>query len=235
MHSVFYVDNASSIFMMPGCCAIVRGMKNNILNRRMRYVFNPSLVPALIAVNFIVFCLTYFLFPRLMYFLAMIPSAVLYGHSYWQFATYIFCHGGMWHLLMNMLALYIFGMPVSREIGSNEFLLFYLLTGIAAGVMSFLTYLFAGYNVMLIGASGAIYGVMLLFSVFYPRSVIYVFGIIPVRAPLLIVIYFMIEFLGALSMRGGIAHATHLWGLVFAFLYCMIRLRIKPWKAWSSL
>ena len=101
--------------------------------------------------------------------------------------------------------------------------------------MSFLTYLFAGYNVMLIGASGAIYGVMLLFSVFYPRSVIYVFGIIPVRAPLLIVIYFMIEFLGSLSMRGGIAHATHLWGLVFAFLYCMIRLRIKPWKAWSSL
>ena len=199
--------------MMSGCCAIVRGMKNNILNRRMRYVFNPSLVPALIAVNFIVFCLTYFLFPRLMYFLAMIPSAVLYGHSYWQFATYMFCHGGMWHLLMNMLALYIFGMPVSREIGSNEFLLFYLLTGIAAGVMSFLTYLFAGYNVMLIGASGAI----------------------PVRAPLLIVIYFMIEFLGSLSMRGGIAHATHLWGLVFAFLYCMIRLRIKPWKAWSSL
>ncbi len=210
-------------------------MKDSILNRRMRYVFNPSLIPAIIAVDIAVFCLTYFLFPRLMYRLAMIPSAVLYGHAYWQFATYMFCHGGIWHLLMNMLALYMFGMPVARQIGSNEFLLFYLLTGIAAGIMSFFSYWAAGINAVLIGASGAIYGVMLLFSVFYPRSVVYVFGVIPVRAPLLIVIYFLIEFMGSMSMRGSIAHATHLWGLIFAALYCIVRLRIKPWRVWSAL
>ena len=201
----------------------------------MRYIFSPALVSGLIAVNFIVFCLTYFLFPLLMYSLAMIPSAVLYGHSYWQFLTYMFCHGGIWHLVMNMFALYVFGLPVSREIGCNEFLLFYLLTGIAAGIASFFTYWAAGMNVALIGASGAIYGVMLLFSVFYPRAVIYVFGIIPVRAPLLILFYFLIEFMGSVSMRGGIAHAAHLWGLVFAFLYSAVRLRINPLHAWSSL
>ncbi len=199
----------------------------------MPYTFNPSLVPGLIAVNVIVFILTFFLFPRLTYQLAMIPSYILYRHAYWQFLTYMFVHGGIWHLAFNMLALYMFGMPLSRELGTNEFLLFYLLTGIAAGIASFFSYWALGYNAVLIGASGAIYGVMLLFSEFFPSARIYVFGILPVKAPYLIIIYFVLEFALSFSSRGSVAHATHLFGLLFAFLYSLIRLRIKPWRAWG--
>ena len=74
---------------------------------------------------------------------------------------------------------------------------------------------------------------MLLFSVFYPNAMIYMFGIIPVRAPMLMVIYFLIEFFGSVSSYGGVAHVTHLFGLLFAFIYCLVRFRIKPWRAWG--
>ena len=211
----------------------VFSMGNNILNRRMRYVFWPNMIPALIAVNIVLFALSAFIYPRLTYILSLVPSFVYYGHWYWQFFTYMFMHGGVWHLLFNMLALYMFGMPVSRSIGSNEFLFFYLLIGTLSGIASFFSFLLSGHNYILLGASGAIYGVMLLFSVFYPHAVVYLFGAIPIRAPMLMVIYFLIEFLGAVSSYGGVAHATHLFGLLFAFIYCLVRFRIKPWRAWG--
>ena len=208
-------------------------MANNILNRRMRYVFWPDMIPAMIAINVVLFAISAFIYPRLTYMLSMVPSLVYYGHWYWQFVTYMFMHGGVWHLLFNMLALYMFGMPVSRSIGSNEFLLFYLLIGTLSGIASFFSFLLTGHNYVLLGASGAIYGVMLLFSVFYPNAMIYMFGIIPVRAPMLMVIYFLIEFFGSVSSYGGVAHVTHLFGLLFAFIYCLVRFRIKPWRAWG--
>ncbi len=208
-------------------------MGNNILNRRMGYVFWPGLIPGLIAINIVAFGLASFLFPRLTYMLSLVPSLVHYKHWYWQFITYMFMHGGVWHLMFNMLALYMFGTPVSRSIGSNEFLLFYLLIGTLSGIASYFSYFLTGHNYILLGASGAIYGVMLLFSVFFPSAVVLVFGVIPVRAPVLMLIYFAIEFLGSVTSYGGIAHITHLFGLLFAFLYCLIRFRIRPWTAWG--
>ena len=92
-----------------------------------------------------------------------------------------------------------------------------------------------GVNVMLIGASGALYAVMLLFSVIYPRARILLFGVLPIRAPVLVLLYFCIELFSQVgSYGGGIAHMTHLSGLVFAYLYCLIRLRMNPWRAWFS-
>jgi len=158
----------------------------------------------------------------------MIPSFVLHGYV-WQFFTYMFVHSGFSHLLFNMLSLFIFGSMVERRIGSKEFLLFYFLTGIFSGIISFISYYLAGTNVVLVGASGAIYGVLLMFAVFYPYSVIFIFGIIPVRAPILVVLYAIIELSSQVfGMGGNIAHLTHLSGLVFAYLYCRIRMRINP-------
>lgn len=207
---------------------------NSIINRKFRYTFSNSAV-ALIAVNCIVYLVTYMLFPALAYYLAMIPSAVLYGHYYWQFVTYMFVHGGIWHLFSNMLGLFIFGSAVERSVGTREFLLFYFLTGTLSGIASFFVFLLTGTNAILLGASGALYALMLLFSVIYPRAVILVFGILPVRAPVLVLLYFAIELFSQMGSYGGsVAHMTHLSGLVFAFLYCLIRLRIKPWEAWRS-
>ena len=111
---------------------IFMDMKNTIINRKFVYTYN-NVTAILVAVNIAVFCLTYFLFPRLTYTLALVPSSVYYGHSYWQFVTYMFTHGSISHLLFNMLSLYIFGTAVERRVGSKEFLLYYMLTGTLCG------------------------------------------------------------------------------------------------------
>lgn len=208
-------------------------MRNTIINRRFKYT-NDNLTVVLIGINIVVFGLTYFLFPRLVYTLAMIPSEILYHHTYWQFVTYMFTHGSVSHLLFNMFALYIFGSACERMVGSREFLLFYLLTGVLSGVASYFAFYFANNNAVLLGASGAIYAVMLLFSVLYPRAQVYVFGLIPMSAPVLVIVYFFIEFFSQFALNDGVSHMTHLFGLLFAFLYILIRMRINPFKAWSG-
>lgn len=206
-------------------------MKDSVLNRRMRYTYT-NVTLKLIILNVLVFILTEFIYPRSVYYLAMIPSFVLHGYV-WQLFTYMFVHGSFSHILFNMLGLYIFGSMVERRIGSKEFLLFYLLMGTLSGVFSFVAYLLAGVNVVLVGASGALYAVMLLFAVLYPYAVVYVFGLIPMRAPILVGAYFVIEVFSQLTgLNGGVAHLTHLGGLLFAYLYCLVRLRINPIKEW---
>ncbi len=206
-------------------------MRSTIINRRFRYTYS-NVTPILVVINFIVFCLTRFLMPSLTYYLALVPRYILYRHWYWQFLTYMFVHGSVSHFLFNMLSLYIFGSAVERRIGSREFTLYYLLCGTLCGVASYAMYYLANTNVVLLGASGAIYALLILFSALYPRAVIYVFGIIPVQAPLLIIIYFVIELAGGLFSYDGVAHMTHLFGLLFGLIYMLVRMRINPLREW---
>lgn len=202
--------------------------KASLINRRFRDGTYKNYTLKLVVINALIYLLTAFLYPRSAYYLAMIPSFVLNGYL-WQLFTYMFVHGSFNHLLFNMLSLFIFGSMVEKRVGSKEFLLFYLLTGLFGGIASFVSYYLAGTNVILVGASGAIYGVMLMFAVFYPYSVIFVFGFIPVRAPILVILYAIIELSSHVFGRGGnVAHLTHLSGLVFGYLYCRIRMRINP-------
>lgn len=206
-------------------------MRNTILNRKFPYSY-WNVTSIFIAINFIMFCLTGFLFPSLKYIFSLVPSYILYRHYYWQFLTYMFTHATVSHFIFNMLSLYIFGTAVERRIGSREFLLYYLLTGVLSGVASYAMFYMANTNTVLLGASGAIYALLMLFSVLYPRSVIYVFGLIPVQAPLLIILYFIIELISGLTAHDGVAHMTHLSGLVFGLLYIVVRMRMNPLKEW---
>jgi len=200
----------------------------SIINRRFKDNTYKNVTLVIVVINAILYLVTEFIYPRATIYLAMIPSLVLRGWL-WQFVTYMFVHSGFSHILFNMLSLYIFGSMVEKRIGSKEFLLFYLLTGTLSGVVSFISYVLAGTNVILVGASGAIYGVLLMFAVFFPYSLIYVFGILPVRAPVLVIVYALIELYSQVFGRGGnIAHLAHLSGLVIAYLYCRIRMRINP-------
>ena len=169
---------------------------------------------------------------RMLETFALVPVLVRSG-SVWQLVTYMFLHWDISHLFFNMLGLFFFGVQIERHMGSKEFLLFYLVCGLAAGLFSFIAYWFSGaYTIVLIGASGAIYGVLLAFAAFFPRSQIYVFGIIPVRAPILILIYAGIEiFNQVFGGRGGIAHLTHLAGFAAAYIYLLARFRINALKA----
>ena len=157
-------------------------------------------------------------------------------HWWWQAITYMFMHGSAQHLIYNMLGLGFFGIMVEKTIGSSEFLLFYFVCGILCGLSSMLIYFCTGlYGVTLIGASGAIYAVLLLYAVVFPQAQIFVFYIIPVPAPLLVILYSIIAlFSGLIGYNSGVAHTTHLLGFVFAFLYIKIRMGISPIKIWRD-
>jgi membrane associated rhomboid family serine protease len=162
--------------------------------------------------------------------LSMIPERVVHGWI-WTFVTYMFVHGGVTHILFNMLALFIFGIQVERYMGSREFLLFYFITGILAGVFSFGVYYFTAPYVPLLGASGAIFAVELAFAVFYPDAIIYLWGILPLRAPIMVLGFTAIELFSSITSRNqSVAHLTHLAGFGFAWLYMVIRFGINPWK-----
>jgi membrane associated rhomboid family serine protease len=202
-----------------------------IIRQPFRYQ-NDNTVYWLIGINALVFALTNFLgFRRLIYYLSMIPAMVFEGYI-WTFATYMSVHGGLSHILFNMLALFIFGTQVERYMGSKEFLLFYFVTGTLAGIFSFIVYYFTGsYRVVLMGASGAIFAVELAYAVFFPDSIIYLWGILPLRAPVMVLGFTALELFSSIfGLNRGVAHLTHLAGFGFAWLYFIVRFGISPWK-----
>jgi len=163
---------------------------------------------------------------------AMMPQAVIKNGAVWTFITYMFMHAGISHILFNMLGLFIFGVHVERQMGSKEFLTFYLVTGALAGVVSFAVYVFSGSMlVSLVGASGALYAVMMAYAILFPSSVIYIWGILPLRAPIMVLGYTILSIFFVITGGGGnVAHLTHLGGFIFGWLYFVIRFGISPWK-----
>jgi membrane associated rhomboid family serine protease len=146
--------------------------------------------------------------------LALVPSQVLLRP--WTPLTYMFVHGGFLHLFFNLLVLFFFGPALEERWGSRAFIRFYLLCGLGAAAASFL---FA-FNAAVIGASGAVYGVMLAFAMLWPHMPIYIWGIFPVKAMWLVAFLFLLSVFGAVSGPGdGVAHFAHLGGFAAAFLY----------------
>ena len=208
-------------------------MKNSIINRQFKYR-NINSWLFIVAVNIGVY-LAVQIYSNFVYYTSLVPLYVYFRHYYWQFFTYMFTHASFWHLLSNMFVLFVFAPVIEHRIGTGEFLLFYLLVGVLSGVLSYFTYWYSGmYYTVLLGASGAIYGLMFLFTMLFPEAVLLVFGLIPIRAPLLILIYFLIDFFAMFS-TDGVAHLVHLYGLLVALLYSVIRMRMNPLKKWGLL
>ncbi|MBP5444355.1 MAG: rhomboid family intramembrane serine protease [Treponema sp.] len=208
----------------------------NPIRRPFRYsYYNATLY--LIGINVLVFILSYFR-PALTSFLGISPGGFFIAHRFWQPVTYMFTHGSIMHILFNMLTLLFFGTPTEKAIGTKEFLLMYFLCGILIGLLSVTAlYFLARYNVFfyyynLIGASGAIYTLLLVYAVIFPKAKIFIWGILPVPAPLLIVIYFVIELVSQFSSVSNTAHYAHLLGLLLGWLYLVIRMGIHPVKVW---
>ncbi len=172
--------------------------------------------------------------PFLSKLLALTPILVINAHMYWQIFTYQFLHGGFWHLFSNMIGLLLFGTAIEKKIGSSEFLLFYLLTGTLCSLSACISYLLTGYGyVSIIGASGAVFALLYLFAVLFPHATIFIFGIIPMPAPILVIVYGCMEVYDMIFTHDLVAHSVHLSGLFFAWLYIRIRFNIKPMKVWN--
>ena len=152
------------------------------------------------------------------------PSAPAPEHAFWlwQTATYMFLHGGVFHILFNMLALWMFGTELERTWGTRYFLKFYFVTGIGAGALTVLFSLlpFARQlqHANIIGASGAIYGLLLAYAMYFPDRPILLI-VFPVPAKIAVTILGAIALFSSLSDAGGVANATHLGGLLIAYLF----------------
>jgi membrane associated rhomboid family serine protease len=195
--------------------------------KRLPFVYTNAAL-TLIIINVGVFFLNYAI-PETRVLLAMVPPWISSRGYVWQFVTYMFTHANMSHILFNMLGLFFFGVQVEHRMGSYEFVLFYMVTGILAGVFSFLVFYITGTITVLLGASGAVFAVLLAFATYYPDARIFIMGIIPVKSTHLVIGYTAIELFSQFAnANSGIAHMTHLAGFGFAFLYFVLRLDINP-------
>jgi len=187
---------------------------------------------ALIAANVAMY-IVQLIVPTVTDLLGLHPTQVVRGWI-WQPATYMFLHGGTFHIVFNMLALWMFGTDLERVWGTRYFLKFYFVTGIGAGALtvlfSFLPFAFAQQlqfaNV--IGASGAIYGLLLAYAMYFPeRPILMIVFWVP--AKVCVAIMGAIALLSSLGDSGGVANATHLGGLAVGYLFLKSG-RMHPWS-----
>ncbi len=158
-------------------------------------------------------------FPTAMNLLVFHPGLILVRP--WTPITYMFLHGGIWHLFFNMLGLYFFGPALESRLGSRHFLLLYFVSGLSGAALTFFSPSF------IIGASGATFGVFLGFAYFWPRQKILIWGVLPVEARVLVAIMTVVSLFG---IGGGIAHFAHLGGFVGAFVYLKLMEHRSPAK-----
>lgn len=148
------------------------------------------------------------------------------GHAFnfqiWQIFTYQFMHGGFSHIFFNMFMLWMFGMEIENIMGSRKFLFFYLLSGVGAAIFQlFLAPLFSGGLAPTIGASGAVFGIMIAFAMFFPDRLIFLYFLVPVKAKYLIAFLVLIEFM-AVGNMSIVAHLAHLGGAFTAFIFILL-------------
>ncbi len=158
-------------------------------------------------------------------YFALIPLSTFADVSFypWQLITYQFLHGGFGHIFFNMFALWMFGMEIENLWGSKKFLYYYLLCGIGAGLCHlFISPLFGGVAAPTIGASGAIFGVMIAFAMLFPNRYIFLYFFIPIKAKYLITILVVMEFMFVDSAGSNIAHLAHLGGALTGFIFLLL-------------
>ena len=199
------------------------------------YSFGPGgITPAvkvLITTNVALFVLNMIVGDAMTLRLGLSPQAVFEQFALWQPFTYLFLHStnSVGHILFNMLALWMIGTDLERTWGTRFFVKYYFITGVGAAATSLLLALFSNtvYYSLTVGASGAIYGLLLAFAMYFPHRQLILF-IFPVPARIAVTILGAIAFLSSINgPGGGVAHSAHLGGLVVGYLY-LKGLRAKP-------
>jgi len=176
-------------------------------------------VKVLIIINVSVFILIHLTprFPWLLIF-GMVPRYVFNRLMLWQLVTYMFMHASLMHLAINMLMLWFFGPAIENAWGKRQFLFYYLFTGIGASLCSFI--IASKSSIPVVGASGAIFGILVAYAMMFPETIILLFFIFPMKIKHAVFVLVGINLLGALSSPGsGIAYFAHLGGGLFGYLY----------------
>ena len=209
--------------------------KTLFFQRPLPYAFyNATII--LVVLNVVIFLLRYlapyFQEEFIDRYLLLVPNDIQQLKNVWALFTYMFVHADAFHIIFNMIALLLFGNVIEHKLGSHEFLLYYFLTGILAGVlMTFVHPLIGWGDVPVVGASGAIYALLLAYATFFPQNKLLIWGLIPVKAYILVIGLTIFSIIGPfIGLLGNVAFLGHLGGIIFGFLYFPIRLRINPIK-----
>jgi membrane associated rhomboid family serine protease len=194
------------------------------------YSFGPGgitpAIKALIIANVVMFVAGWFI-SALQGWLAMQPQATLEQGQLWRPLTYMFLHDqrGFFHILFNMLALWMFGVELERMWGTRFFLKYYFVCGVGAAltttVLAFvpLSFFDSLYASLTVGASGAIFGILLAYALYFPHRPILLYFLFPIPAKYFVMIMGGISLLSSLGANDGVAHTTHLGGLAAGYLY----------------
>jgi len=163
---------------------------------------------------------------ELIYIFGLTPALVKKGFI-WQIFTYMFLHGGLFHILFNMFVLWMFGCDIERAWGTKEFLKYYFITGVGAGFFTF--FLSFNSHIPTIGASGAIFGILVAFAMMFPDRPVYLYFLFPIKAKYLVVFFAVIEFFASFRHTSdGIGHFAHLGGMVIGYIYIK-----SDWRIYS--
>ena len=182
----------------------------------------PKAVKHIIIINILMLVLTYLNNPLMSKWFALNPVTFLWKP--WQLVTYMFMHGGFGHLFFNMYTLFIFGSVLENVWGTKKFLTFYFVTGIGAALVNIGVQYLTGSFALTVGASGAIYGILMGYAMLYPDSMLtLILPPVSMKAKWFVLIFAGIELLLGISNNpaDNVAHFAHLGGLVFAFLLLM--------------
>ena len=208
-------------------------MKYQFQSNPGEFSYKPTLftnaIKVLVSVNFGIFVLQTLSNAEGLFFplFGLVPRMVWSELMIWQPFTYLFFHGGIWHVLINMFVLWMFGSELERLWGRNHFLKFYFVTGVGSGL---LTMLFSLQSITpIVGASGAVYGVLLAYGLTYPNRQIYLYGIIPIKSIWFVIGIGMIAFMSSFNNISEVSHITHLSGMLIGYLM------LKRPVEWSSL
>ena len=184
----------------------------------------PTATRNIIIINIVVFAATW-LGERVLHsdvmgrLFALYPIQSHYFH-WWQFITYMYMHGGFWHILFNMYTLYIFGCVVENIIGTRKFITFYTICGVGAAALHLLVQSLTNDFAPTVGASGSIYGVLIAFAILFPESrLTLLFPPVTLSAKWMVIICAIIELTtGLTGASANVAHFAHLGGMLIGWL-----------------
>jgi len=186
------------------------------------FSYKPALftnaIKILISVNFVIFILQTLSRSETLFFplFGLVPKLVWSAKMIWQPVTYMFFHGGVWHVLINMFVLWMFGSELERFWGKTKFLRFYFITGVGSGLVTMLFDIQS--TTPIVGASGAVYGVLLAYGLTYPNRTVYLYGIIPIKSIWFVLGIGFIAFMSSFDNMSQISHMTHLSGMIIGYL-----------------
>ena len=197
-------------------------MRYQFQSHQTQLTWNPKsftgAIKVLIIINLVMYLLQFITSSQIDLIRIFGLSTQLVWPLIWQPVTYMFMHGGFGHVGINMFILWMFGSELENVWGRKDFLKYYFITGVGAGLI-WLIFNIGGSNYILIGASGAIYGILMAYGLMFPNRTVYLYFLFPVKVKWFVLFIGLIAFFSSMGTGSNISHLTHLSGMLVGYIY----------------